>query len=240
MTLPLWGQEEFSTLQAEWKPVLTNHYFGLRGGYGIGKERFEPLRLSEGYKGLLNLGLIYRFDAPSQKYVGCVEIDLNYAQKGFAYETYIESNRIYSRKYTLIELPILWQPYLPLSEKNGMSRLYLSIGPYLGYSLSSDYRIYEKSTGATIEEGVYEYNTIRDNRLECGLILGGGLQFGILRNLNFGIEFRYQIMLSNVLKGKNKVQDNPFFSPVDNMSLSAGLSYKIFTGKGKKDLESQK
>lgn len=226
-------EAEEGTMNAAWKPVIMDHYFGIRGGYGFGKDRFEPARQSKSYNGLLNFGLVYRFDAPAQKYVGCIEVDINYLQKGYQYETYAESGITYSRQMTVIEIPILWQPYLPLSSKNRASRIYLSAGPYVGYCLSSKYRIFKtEDDSQTIEEGKYDYNSSRDNRFECGVVVGGGFQVAVKR-LTLGLEFRYNIMLSNVLKGVSTYAGNPFFSPVDAMNVSFGVTYKILSGEKK-------
>lgn len=220
-------EPQIGTLEAAWKPVIIEHYFGLRGGYGMGNGRFEPTRQMASYSGLLNFGLFYRFDVPAQKYVGCVEVDLGVMEKGFKYETFNESGVMYSRKYTVIELPILWQPYLPLSSKNGSSRIYLSAGPFLNYAFRSEHRTYDKKTNETIEAGDYNYLIARDNNFEYGITAGAGVQIGI-RKFMFAAEFRYNIMLSNVLKGVQKYPGNPFFSPVDHMNISISLGYRLF------------
>lgn len=224
---------EVGTMDAAWKPVVMNHYFGIRGGYGFGKDRFEPVRQSEAYNGLMNFGLVYRFDAPIQKYVGCIEVDINFLKKGFQYETFSESGIMYSRTFSVIEIPILWQPYLPLSKKNSASRIYLSAGPYLGYALDSHERTYIIETDETYSESKYEYLANRDNRFECGIVIGGGFQVAVKR-FAIGVEFRYNIMLSNVMKGVGTYASNPFFSPVDAMNISFGVNYKIMS-KDKKD-----
>lgn len=221
-------EPQIGTLAKAWKPVVMEHYLGIRGGYGTGSGRFEPLRQTQSYSGLLNFGINYKFDAPEQKYVGCIEIDLNYMEKGFKYETYNESGEIYSRKYTMIELPILWQPYLPLSKKNSSTRFYLSAGPYLGYALNSTEQLYKKEGGTIISEGEYSYISARDNRFEFGVVAGAGIQVAIKRFM-IGAEFRYGIMLSDIMKGVNKYPKNPFRSPVDCMNISFGVSYKIST-----------
>lgn len=217
---------EVPTLEAAWKPLVFEHYFGIRAGYGTGSGRFEPLRFMESVKGLISMGLVYRFDVPAQKYVGCIEFDINYQQKGFAYETYRESGQMYERKYSIIEVPILWQPYFPLGK--GSSRLYLSAGPYMSYTLDqgSTFKLYDKKEGTIIEQGTYIYDALRDNRFEYGIIGGLGLQFG-WRAFAINAEFRYQINLSDAMKNVNKYPGNPSRSPVDVMSVSVGVNYKL-------------
>lgn len=223
---PKTPEPEIGTLEKEWTPVVMQHYIGIRGGIGSGTGRFEPLRENIAYSGLLNFGIAYRFDAPKQKYVGCIEANLNYMEKGYKYETYIESGIVESRKYSMIELPILWQPYLPLSSKNDLSRIFLSAGPYLGYAIDSHYQIYELESGNTIDEGKYYFNSSRDNRFEYGIVVGGGIQIGYKRLL-IAAEFRYNIMLSDTFKGVTKYPGNPFRSPIDQMNISIGIYYKL-------------
>jgi len=216
-----------ASITAEWQPVKVEHYIGIRGGYGLGLQRFEPNKPNITQYGLLNFGVAYRFDVPKQKYVGCIEFDLEYVQKSFAYETYVESGKIYSRNYSTIMFPILWQPYLPLGKKG--SRFYLNLGPYISYTLSSGstYRYYDKETNETIDEGTYEYDRLRDNSWEYGCPLGAGFVVSAGSRITIGLDFRYNICLSDILKGINKYESNPFRSPVDQMNVSLGVNYRI-------------
>lgn len=213
------------TVMAEWSPVVVNHYVGLRGGYGAGSVRFEPQRNSQMYLGMLNFGVGYRFDVPKQKYVGCIEVDLEYMEKGYKYETFNESGIFNSRKYSTITLPILWQPYLPLS-KNGYSRFHLNLGPFFSYALAGTTGTYDKNNDITTNDGPYKYDPLRDNRWEFGITAGAGITFAIKR-FNIGIDFRYNIALSDTFKGAIKYTGNPFRSPVDQMNLSMSLSYRL-------------
>ncbi len=213
------------TVMAAWAPVTVEHYFGLRGGYGIGTASFQPIRNTVGYEGLLNFGMFYRFDVPSQKYVGTIEATLEYAQRGFAYETYNESGEVYSREYSTVMLALPWQPYLPLGK--GGSRFYLNAGPYFSYALQSSERTYATDTGETITEGDYEYDILRDNRWEYGVVAGAGLSIKIAKRALFGIDARYHFMLSDVLKNVTKYPENPFRSPVNHLNISATLSVRF-------------
>lgn len=217
---------QVGTLEKAWKPVIMEHYLGIRGGYGIGSVRMEPTRQSINKSGLLNFGLSYKFDAIEQKYVGCIEVNLSYMQKGFQYETYSESGIIYSRTYNVVELPILWQPYLPLSSKNSANRFFINAGPYISYALDSKERTYEQDGDVTITEGKYFYNGARDNRFEYGIVVGGGIQVAIKR-VTIAVDFRYNIMLSDVMKSVTKYPSNPFRSPVDHMNISFAIGYKL-------------
>lgn len=216
--------EPSTTLSAAWAPVEVDHYIGLRGGYGIGTTRQEPVRQAEYMMDLIVMGLIYRFDVPSQKYVGAIEANINFSQKGYIIHPYYDSEEVQSRRYNTIELPILWQPYMPLGK--GGSRFYLSLGPHFNYSFASTYRNYNKLTGETYDEGKYEYITGRDNRFEYGVTFGGGFLVAA-KGFRLSLEYRYNISLSDSFKSVTKYEGNPFRSPVDQMNIALGINYLI-------------
>lgn len=226
---------EVPTLEAAWRPVVVDHIFGIRGGYGTGSMRREPAKETVAMYGFLNFGISYRIDIPEQLYVGCIEIDLQYMQKGFAFATVFDGDEVYSRQYSVIEVPILWQPYFPMGRKGRPteSRIFLNAGPYLAYALEGTERTYNRKTNETISERVYRYDALRDNRVEYGVVVGGGVVIGAGR-LGIAVDFRYNIMLSDVLKGVQNYTGNPFRSPVDQMSLSLGFQYRFIKGKTKK------
>ena len=217
-----------ATITAAWAPVKIDHYIGLRGGYGLGMARFEPRRESSNFVGLYNAGISYRLDIPEQKYVGCIEFDLEYLERGYKYETYRESGVMYQRKYSSISLPILWQPYLPFS-KTGESRFYLNAGPSFGYALESYEKQYVIETNEVEFEGKYEYDQLKDNRLEYGVTVGAGVIIAVKKWITIGIDARYNIMLSDTFKGVNKYPSNPFRSPVDQINVSLRIDFKIPT-----------
>ena len=223
---PAEEEEEVSTLLKEWAPVKVVHNIGIRGGYGMGSMRREPTRNNRNYAGLLNMGVTYRFDVPAQKYVGAITAELNWLQKGFAYETFSESGEVYSRKFSVIELPIMWQPYLPLSK--GGSRFHLNAGPFVSYVIDGGtYESYtDDSNKETIEKGNYYYDPLRDNRFEYGVSFGAGF-FIAVRRFGITLDFRYNIGLSDILKGVTKYAGNPFRSPVDQINVSLGLSFRL-------------
>lgn len=232
----LWGGEASAqkrgvpseTISAAWAPVKVDHYIGIRGGYAMGNARFEPTRQTEMKMGLVVGGIVYKFDVPKQKYVGCIEVDINWSQMGYRAFRYFDSDEVYERTWNTIEIPILWQPYLPLSK--GGTRFYLSAGPFVSYSFKSEFREFYKSTGETISKGTYEYDPTRDNRWGYGVTFGGGMLFAI-RRFSITAEFRYTIGLSDILKGVTKYEGNPFRSPVDQMNITVGVNYKVRTHK---------
>lgn len=218
-----------ATVAAAWAPVKVDHWLGIRGGYGMATTRMEPDRDTEFLKGLFIFGLTYKFDVPKQKYVGMIEVDINYSQKGYVLHQTYGSDEMQERKYNVIEIPILWQPYLPLG-KSG-TRFHLSAGPFVSYAFNSTYREYNDATGETYVDEKYDYDSSRDNRWEYGVTIGGGFLIVIKKRWGISLDARYNIGLSDILKDKQKYEGNPFRSPVDQIAISLGVSYKIRTAK---------
>lgn len=212
------------TLSAAWAPVKVEHYVGVRGGYAMGSIRFEPSRPTKMKMGLMVGGLVYKFDVPAQKYVGCIEADVNWSQKGYRVRRYFDSEEVSERVWNVIEVPILWQPYLPLGK--GGSRFYLSAGPYVSYAVDSRMKEFNEVTGEVLAKGKYEYDPTRDNRWEYGVTFGAGFLVAI-RRFSISAEFRYNIGLSDLYKGVTKYEGNPFRSPADQMAVTLGVNYKI-------------
>ncbi len=236
-------QEEISTLDAAWQPVLVDHSLGIRGGWGTGFMRREPARenVTLPYN-LWNFGISYRFDVPEQHYfnflyVGTITFDLGYMQKGYAYRYYYGEPEIYTRRYDVIELPILWQPYIALGK--GGSRFFISAGPFISYTLSSWEKSYNEQTGEVEFERDYVMNPNEDYFWNYGITVGGGLLIAIKR-WSISAEFRYTIQLSDIMRGPEFIPGNPFRTPVDQMGASIGLHYKFSVGKEQQRKKRQK
>ena len=111
------------------------HYLGVRGGWGGGSARFTPARETKLEWGLYSGGLSYKFYT-AQKYVGGIQIDLQYMGRGFAYDLQSKSDSSYHRTINSFELPFMWQPHIyvfpaarpDLSEFGGLSVLHGWVG----------------------------------------------------------------------------------------------------------------
>ena len=136
------------------------HYFGVMGGWGGGSARFKPAK-ETGYEwGLYSGGLSYKFYSDT-KYVGAIEIDLMFTQKGFNYDLAFESDESYHRRINAIELPLIWQPHFYLFQRH--ARFFINLGIQVSYNLSSTYSRVSKTTGI-LESGKYAMQLNRDNR----------------------------------------------------------------------------
>ena len=148
------------------------HYIGVMGGWGGGSARFKPAK-ETGYEwGLYSGGLSYKFYSDT-KYVGAIEIDLMFTQKGFNYDLAFESDESYHRRINAIELPLIWQPHFYLFQRH--ARFFINLGIQVSYNLSSTYSRVSKTTGI-LESGKYAMQLNRDNRFGYGLC-GGPVEF---------------------------------------------------------------
>lgn len=221
------GEGQIPTLEAAWKPVLTDHHIGIRGGWGTGMIRREPARESYGLPySLWNFSVAYKFDVPEQKYVGTISFELGYMEKGYAYLLTYGGEIAYTQKYSVIELPILWQPYLPLGKG---SRFHLSAGPFMSYTLSSWEKQYNITTGEVYFDREYELDPLIDYYWGFGITAGAGVVVAVDR-FSFALEGRYTIQLSDILRGPEYVENAPFRSPVDNISVTIGMFYQFSIG----------
>ncbi len=219
---------EVPTLEAAWAPVLIDHSFGVRVGWGTGFIRREPAKEGTDLPfNLWNFGLTYRFDIPEQKYVGTIMFELQYVQKGYAYLDTFDGTAAYARSFDVIELPILWQPYLPLGDKG--SRIYLNAGPFLSYTLSSYEMYYDTESGEVSKEGAYEFDPNVDYFWNYGIAAGLGLYIAI-GDFAITADGRYTIQLSDLVRGPEQIPGNPFRTPVDHLGVSIGVQYKFAVG----------
>ena len=101
----------------------------MRGGWGGGSARFTPARETKLEWGLYSGGLSYKFYT-AQKYVGGIQIDLQYMGRGFAYDLQSKSDSSYHRTINSFELPFMWQPHIYVFQRHG--RIFLTVGKLAG------------------------------------------------------------------------------------------------------------
>ena len=174
------------------------------GGWGGGSARFKPAK-ETGYEwGLYSGGLSYKFYSDT-KYVGAIEIDLMFTQKGFNYDLAFESDESYHRRINAIELPLIWQPHFYLFQRH--ARFFINLGIQVSYNLSSTYSRVSKTTGI-LESGKYAMQLNRDNRFGYGLCGGAGLAFlfGQQRRYEFSVEARYGFGYGDIFAQRDQVQ----------------------------------
>lgn len=204
------------------------HYIGIMGGWGGGMARFKPAKETGMEWGLYAGGLSYKFYSET-KYVGGIEIDMLFKQKGFNYDISFGSDESYHRVVNSIEIPLIWQPHFYLFQRR--ARFFINLGIQASYNLSSTYARKSKTNGV-IESGTYPMQLNRDNRFDYGLCGGAGLAFllGPQRRVEFSVEARYGFGYGDILRNPNKYKGNPDRSPLDNINVFAAVYYRL--GKG--------
>jgi len=199
------------------------HYIGVRGGAGGSKVRFYPKQESKLLMPNPTFGVVYKY-LGGDRYLGGVEVDVNYVEKGYKTLLKADSDSSFQRKLTAIEIPFMWQPHVWMFRNRG--RFFLNAGPYLSYNIkSSDEKLVSREKGV-LKTYPYKLDNLRDNRLEYGLSLGAGYGVTIAGRFELLAEFRYVFGFSDILKNPNKYPaSNTQESPIDQMNVTLGLHY---------------
>ncbi len=147
---------------------------GIQGGSNFSKMDFTnnaDYKLTEvnyiqGFVG----GIVVQF--LNEKHAG-LQAEINYSQKGWIeMDTIAENNIRYKNQINYIELPILTH----VNIGNGKIRGVFEIGPYIGYALSAKKSVSDLNSGIE-NSSDYTFNEDTDNRLDFGLMTGGGLEY---------------------------------------------------------------
>lgn len=178
--------------------VNAQFHIGIQGGSNLStmdftnnlEYKFTEVNYTQGFVG----GLVVQFI--NEKHTG-VQAEINYSQKGWSENDTIGSNNLkYINKVSYIEMPIMTH----INMGGGNFRGLFNIGPYIAYAISAKKSVKDLNTGS--EESIhYPFNSDTDNRLDYGLMAGGGLEY----RFPFGklaAEARYTIGLGNINKVK--------------------------------------
>jgi len=216
--------------------ALSQHYIGVRGGYGGGLGRFESknqyeMRLWMGHP---SAGVSWKYYGV-QPIVGAVQADLQFVQKGFKRVHLIAQaggndivDSTYTRTINAVELPFFW--HIHFYAFNRKARIYINLGVYASYFFDS-YEYQEgRSLGDEKVEGPYELKSFRDNQFEYGLAGGVGFSY-LFKRFEVFVEARYNFGYSDILKAPGKYPGNTLNrTPIDMLNVSAGIYYRL--GKG--------
>ncbi len=209
------------------------HYLGLRAGMGSGSSRVFPQREMGTVWGLYSGGISWKYYT-DEPFVGGIEIDAMWMQQGFR-EYHMENipdtderRRVgyYQRSVDVAMVPIMWQPHVYMFRQR--LRVFANAGITFSYIISSQEKTHNYEDGAETS-GEYVLHSTRDNRVGYGLCGGGGLSWSAGR-IELFAEARYYIGYSDILKNRNKYEDNPLRSPLDGLQMQAGVFFRL--GKG--------
>jgi hypothetical protein len=184
------------------------HYFGIRGGYGISSIGFNPDQGDNESVSGMDLGVVYKLYA--EKLMG-TQIELNWVQKGYKLV-----DTIYTGK--AIELPLMAQ----VSLRFGGFKVFANGGIFGTYMISQD--VEKPDESGVMHTTSYSF-TDRDNRFEYGLLGGGGLAFQ-LKKFEIQLEARYQYSLGYMMKPRYK-QGQTIFSHRSHLTFSVSLFYNL-------------
>ncbi|BDX37450.1 hypothetical protein CYCD_08050 [Tenuifilaceae bacterium CYCD] len=144
-------------------------YVGLKAGYTMSTISFDPV--VEDTKMLFGEGFDYglTFKHYNAKYVG-FQAELYTTKRGYRAPTDETNNATFKRVNTYIELPMFIQFRLNLK----VAYIYVNAGPYIAYLMSA--KEGDNTSGSYKLEKV-DFNVLRDNRFDYGLMGGVGLSY---------------------------------------------------------------
>ena len=221
--------------------AAAQHTLGVTGGYGYGNARFYPDQETRAVWGCYTAGVTWRYYGP-QRFVGGFGIDFEYLQRGFSFlqnptEEDPAKYQWYTRRVKSLMLPIVWQPHFYMLRNH--VRIYLEAAATFSYNISSTYENEQaRANGSAGWKGDYPFKLARDNRWGYGLAGGGGIAL-LIRRFEINVRARYYFGLSDIVRNRNKYADNgidgsenpfwatPMRSPLDNLTVSVGLSYRF-------------
>lgn len=152
--------------------------------------RFTEINNSQGFIG----GLVVQF--VGEKHAG-VQFELNYTQRGWIERDTVGTNNLkIENKMDYVEMPILTH----INIGGGKFRGLFNLGPYLGYALNRSTSITDENTGNS-SSTEYTFNNDIDNRIDFGILLGGGFEYRFERS-KISAEARYSIGLGDISKVK--------------------------------------
>ncbi len=215
-------------------PASAQHTLGVYGGYGMGTARIYPKQETRPTWGLYTSGVSWRHYG-KQRFAGGFGIDLEWMESAYSFATNPwmeeEEYKWYSRRVNTISLPIVWQPHFYIKQR---ARIFLEAAATFSYRFKSTYQNENLS-----EEWLdYNFKLPRDNRFGYGLAFGAGASF-LVGQFEIQLKGRYYFGLGDALKNRNKYADsatdgpeNPFAaqplrSPMDNIMITVGLSYRF-------------
>ncbi len=203
--------------------VYAQHYIGVRGGWGGGSARFTPQQETAMQWGLYSGGISYKFFS-DVKYVGAIQLDLQYIGKGYVTLERTNSDTSYHRTINSFELPFMWQPHFYFFQRH--ARFFLNLGVQFSYNMDSK-QWYESKQQGVYDEKPYPMKLVRDVRFGYGLCGGAGISI-LAGRWDITMEARYNFGYSDILRSTIKYELNPYTqSPLDNLNFSLGIYYRL-------------
>ncbi len=227
--------------------LSAQHTLGVSAGGTASFFRPYPTQETRTVTGLYTGGVSWRYYT-AERYVGAIGVDVEFLQRAYSFAPFAsateegEDYKYYTRYYNSIMVPFIWQPYVYMFHNR--VRVFLDAAVTFCYNFSGTYvNDAYKDYGYDPWQGDYEFKAARDNRWGYGLMGGMGINY-IFGRFELMARARYYFGYSDILKNRNKYYtnnidgaENPFYytptrSPVDNISVSFGLNYRLGKGEG--------
>ena len=173
--------------------------------------------------GLYSGGVSYKFFSDI-KYVGAIQLDLQYIGKGYVTLERKNADTSYHRTINSFELPFMWQPHFYFFQRH--ARFFLNLGVQFSYNMDSK-QWYESKQQGVYDEKIYPMKLVRDVRFGYGLCGGAGISI-LAGRWDITLEARYNFGYSDILRSKIKYEPNLYTqSPLDNLNFSLGIYYRL-------------
>lgn len=199
------------------------HYIGVRGGWGMGYGRFEPVsRYINGQVwGLWSGGVQWKYYG-QVRYIGALGAEVEFIQRAYKYSRSLNSEDYTSRVVNSVNIPVIW--HIHMNTANNRFRVFLNAGVWGSYNFRRSYETIMSNGFKTTRP--YDFKLVKDNPLGFGLL--GGVGFNVVFDRwEFMFEGRYYFSYGDILRNNAVYAGNPVRSPLDNVSFSLGFFYRL-------------
>ncbi len=203
---------------------------GVRMGMGNHGIHLEPPTLEENQVPYLrtNIGLVCVYN--NENNAG-LQLEINFAQKGWSEEIDTISGTFFKRQINYIEVPI----YSHFEIGKRMLRPIIIAGPYIAYKLSDSFT--HKGFDEHIIQENQNHYIEKSKVLDLGIKVGGGLRLNIGKHFGLFAEVHYDVDVaggSDIFIGK---PDRIGASRLTEISGSFGVLWHIIPQKKKQKKE---
>ncbi len=203
------------TAQRQYEPHFA---IGAKGGMTLSQMEFTPGVEQSMISGMV-MGVTARYT--EEKIFGLVG-ELNIEQRGWK-EVFEDTEFIYQRRLTYLQLPILTHIYFGGDKFKGFVNLGPSVSYLISDNISSNFNYADPGSvdGFPIENRhVNQMSMEVKNKFDYGILAGAGMEFIIRRKHSLFLEGRYYYGLGNIFPAAKK----------DEFSASRGTSIQVSVG----------
>ncbi|MDO5665748.1 MAG: porin family protein [Bacteroidia bacterium] len=199
-------------------------YIGAGGGALMSSVDFKP-NVEQGQLWGVHGGISARYI--SEKNIGGLQLEINYAQSGWVEKFSPETNFAYNRTLHYLQIPLLWHIY-----GGDKIRFIFNAGPQLGFLLGSSDSMNEalaadiaakKQQNPEKEKEIGMRYNLKPRKIDYGIIGGIGMEFKTGAG-NISLEGRYYFGLGDIFENR-RTKENFLFDRSANRIIEVKLSY---------------